>query len=266
MPTKRVSADLRLEEIRKLLERKNSVIIPDLALKFGVSEMTIRRDLEKLEESEEVRRIHGGAMIAKRRVFEFDFRGKRQRERTAKEAIAKEAVKLVSPGQRLILDNGTTTLQLAVELKQIPGLTIITSSLAVASELQFSGFEVILTGGILREGSPHLTGMLTQHSLNILRGDILFQGADAVDASGGLYNEDMQMAQVDQKMREQADTCCVLADSTKIGITALTRTGSLKEVDVLVTDNRLSPTILKRLRKFKTRIIQANLTKHSESK
>lgn len=266
MPTKRVSADLRLEEIRKLLERKNSVIIPDLARKFGVSEMTIRRDLEKLEQSDEVKRIHGGAMIAERRAFEFDFRGKRHREKAAKEAIAREAVKFVSPGQRLILDNGTTTLQLAVELKQIPGLTIITSSLAVASELQFSGCEVILTGGVLRAGSPHLTGMLTQHSLDILRADILFQGADAIDTLGGLYNEDMLMAQVDQKMREQADICCVLADSSKIGKTALARNGSLKEVDVLVTDDRLPQSIRKQLGKFKTRIITADTTETSHAK
>jgi DeoR/GlpR family transcriptional regulator of sugar metabolism len=222
--------------------------------------MTIRRDLEKLEQNEEVKRVHGGAVIAERRAFEFDFKGKRQREKDAKTAIAKEAAKLVKEGQRLILDNGTTTLQLAVELKAFKQLTIITTSLAVASELQFSGLEVILTGGILREGSPHLTGMLTEHTLDILRADILFQGADAIDARGGLFNEDMMMSQVDQKMREQADCTCVMADFTKIGKTALTRTGSLNEVDYLITDCRLPQALHRKFSKLRAKIIKAKIT------
>jgi DeoR/GlpR family transcriptional regulator of sugar metabolism len=162
----------------------------------------------------------------------------------------------VRPGLRLILDNGTTTLELAALLKDGKNLTVITPSLAVASELQHSdGVEVILLAGVLREGSPDLTGPLTEHCLEILAADIAFQGADGIGIDGAIYNSDLRLARVDRMMRRVAARCCVLADHSKIGRTALARNGSLADVDVFITDKAAPAAALKRFAKLGPEIV-----------
>src|SRR5579871_6016831 len=137
------------------LAAEPGVTVAELARELGVSEMTVRRDLNALEASAGVQRTHGGAMLTERMILEFDYRGRRELNRAAKCAIAAEARKLVQPGDRIILDCGTTTLELASMLRNGENLTVITPSLAVASELQHAaGVEVVLLGGVIRRGSP----------------------------------------------------------------------------------------------------------------
>ncbi|MDD5706893.1 MAG: DeoR/GlpR family DNA-binding transcription regulator, partial [Kiritimatiellae bacterium] len=135
----------RREAIWSALETSGAVAIPEMASRFHVSEMTIRRDLDGLEAAGRVRRTHGGAVVAARMAFEFDFAARRRSNRKAKLAIAAAAAALVQPGTRLILDAGTTTLELARVLRDRRDLTVVTPSLAVASELQFSdSIQVVL--------------------------------------------------------------------------------------------------------------------------
>jgi DeoR family transcriptional regulator of aga operon len=155
---KKFTSAARQAHIRERLSGRSGVSISELAREFGVSEMTVRRDLASLEQQAQVQRTHGGAMLTERMILEFNYRAQREKNRALKRAIAAEARKLVKPGQRLILDNGTTTLELATLLGDAENLTVITPSLAVASELQHAvGVEVVLLGGILRRGSPDLT-------------------------------------------------------------------------------------------------------------
>jgi DeoR/GlpR family transcriptional regulator of sugar metabolism/outer membrane receptor for ferric coprogen and ferric-rhodotorulic acid len=196
---KKFPSGARQAIIRDRFAQQPGVSIAELAREFGVSEMTIRRDLDVLEGKSQIQRTHGGAVLTERMMFEFDYRERRELNRAAKCAIAAEARKLVKRGQRLILDNGTTTLELASLLKDGEDLTVITPSLAVASELQHAtGVEVILLGGILREGSPDLTGPVTEHCLEIFSADIAFQGADAIGTDGAIYNSDLRLARVDR--------------------------------------------------------------------
>lgn len=233
---KRVPSALRQAKIRDLLSRQPEVSVAELAREFGASEMTIRRDLNALEAQAQILRTHGGAKLTERMILEFDYRARRETNGAAKRAIAAEARKLVKPGQRLLLDTGTTALELAALLKEGLKLTVITPSLAVASELQHSpAVEVILLGGVIREGNPDLTGPLTEHGLEMFAADLAFQGADGIGVDGSIYNSDLRLARVDQLMRRVSERCCVLADHTKIGCTALARSGSLAEVDVFIT-------------------------------
>lgn len=218
-----------------------------MARRLGVSEMTIRRDLEKLETNADVRRTRGGAVVAERTVFEFTYHERQRAQSARKEIIARAALEMIEPGQRVILDTGTTTLHLAALLKDRVNLTVITPSLAVASELQYSsGVEVVLLGGILRRRSPDLTGPLTEHCLDLFSADWAFQGAEAVGADGSVYNVDLQLAQVDRKMRSKAAKACLLVDSSKFGRTALIRNGTLADFDMIITD-RSAPENLRRL-------------------
>ena len=247
---KRLPAAARLRSIREHLTESASLSISEMSAKLGVSDMTIRRDLADLEKSTDVRRTHGGAVVAERMAFEFNYLTRQRAHLKEKKAIAEAA------GQRLSLDTGTTTLQFATLLKDCPDLTVITPSLAVASELQFSeNISVILLGGVLHRGSPDLTGPVTEHCLELFAADWVFQGAEALSADGGVYNVDLQLAQVDRMMRRKAKRCCLLADSSKIGHTALAHTGTLAEFDVFITDVEAPKNYLRLARKLAKEVI-----------
>lgn len=253
---KHLPSAARQTRIRERFADQPGVSISKLAREFGVSEMTIRRDLAALEGKSHIQRTHGGAVLTERMMLEFDYRDRREHNRAAKRAIAAAARRLVLPGQRLILDTGTTTLELAALLKDGEGLTVITPSLAVASELQHAaGVEVILLGGVLRRGSPDLTGPATEHCLELFAADIAFQGADAIGPDGAIYNSDLRLARVDRLMRRVAERCCVLADASKLGRTSLARSGTLADVDTLITDKRAPADTLKRFAKLGAEIV-----------
>ncbi len=247
---------VRLAKIRERFSEQPGVSVSDLARQFGVSEMTIRRDLRALEDQAQIQRTHGGAMLTERMILEFSYRDRREQHREAKRAIAAEARKLVRPGQRLILDTGTTSLELATLLRDERDLTVITPSLAVASELQHSpSVELILLGGVIRQGSPDLTGPVTEHCLGLFAVDIAFQGADGIGLDGSIYNSDLRAARVDQLMRQVAKQSCVLADHSKIGQTALARSGSLAEVDIFITSDGADRAALKRFEKLGPKVV-----------
>lgn len=253
---KQLPSAARQTRIRERFAERPGVSISALAREFGVSEMTIRRDLAALEDKAHIQRTHGGAMLTERMMLEFDYRDRRATNRAEKRAIATAARKLVRPGQRLLLDTGTTTLEFAALLKDGEDLTVITPSLAVASELQHArGVEVILLGGVIRRGSPDLTGPVTEHCLELFAADLAFQGADAINLDGAIYNSDLRLARVDRLMRRVSKRCCLLADHTKIGHTALARSGSLADVDVFITDKGAPPGALKRFAKLGAEIV-----------
>lgn len=244
--------------IRERFADRPGVSISQLAQEFGVSEMTIRRDLDTLERQSHVQRTHGGAVLTERMILEFDYRERRARNREAKCAIAAEARKLVQPGQRVILDTGTTTLELANLLRDGENLTVITPSLAVASELQHAaGVEVILLGGSIRRGSPDLTGPVTEHCMEMFAADLVFQGADGIGLDGKIYNSDMRLARVDRLMRQSAAATCVLADYSKIGVTALACSGTLAEASTFITNQGAPAAALRGFAKLGVKIVIA---------
>lgn len=239
----------RNAKLREVLRLRGEASIAEMAATLGVSEMTLRRDLDRLERVGHVRRTHGGAVAAERLGLEFNFVMRRQANQRAKRAIATAALQLVKPGDRLLLDAGTTTLELACRLRGIPHLTVVTPSLAVASELQFAdSIQTILLGGVLRRGSPDLTGEVTEAVLDMLAVDTAFQGADGIGLDGMLYTADLGVARVDQKIRTRATRTHILADSSKVGRTALACHGKLQDMAGWITDDGISPERLVALR------------------
>jgi DeoR/GlpR family transcriptional regulator of sugar metabolism len=250
----------RLSEICRLVKDRHEVSICELAEKFSVSEMTIHRDLKKLENQGQIRKLRGMAVPAERMEFEFDFSERRSTNLRAKEAIAKKAFEMVSEGMSFILDTGTTTLELAYLLKNCSDITVVTPSLAVSSVLQFSTeIETVLLGGIIRKGSPDLTGTVTEHVLDLFMVDAVFQGADGIGLNGELYNSDLRIAKVDKKMRTRAHRTVIMCDSSKIAKTNLATNGNLGEVDTLITDDRIAECHLSELKKYNTEIITVHI-------
>ena len=248
----------RQNELLELVTARNECSVEELARHFGVSDMTIRRDLALLATQGRVIRTYGGAAPADRISFEFQFRGRAESHAAAKAAIAGAAAKLVHARQTIMLDTGTTTLALARELRGGEKLTVVTASLAIASELQFcEQVKVLLLGGYLRQGSPDVVGPLTEQNLEGLRGDIAFIGADAIGLDGAVYNADMAVARMLKGMIATAKKVYCIADSSKINRQALMRMAWLKDWDALITDGALEPPHQKALQKTGVRIIVA---------
>ncbi len=215
--------------------------VEQLARKFGVSEMTIRRDLHALAEEDRVIRTHGGAAASERVSFEFKFLERVRERQHAKQEIARAAATLIRDGQSILIDSGTTTLALAQQIKDRRNLTLITSSLPIASELQFcDAIKIYLLGGQIRRHSPDLIGAIAESTLENVRTDLAFLGADAVDEHGFTYNKSPEVARMLVHMAKAARKIYVVADSSKIGRTELMRFGSLRQWDGLVTDRDLS--------------------------
>ena len=233
--------NLRHEEILQHLTRVGEAAVPDLADLFGVSLMTIRRDLMILERDGKLTRTHGGAVLSRAGIVEFSFLEQGRQYAAEKQAIAREAAKWIEPEMSLSLDSGTTTLEVAKVLASIHPLTVLTSSLAIASVLYAcEGIELVLLGGTVRHGSPDLTGWLTEENLREFHVDLAFVGADGVTCEGA-YTRHVDQTRVCQAMMTGADRTFLVADSSKFGRAAFTRFAALSEFDGAITDSKLSP-------------------------
>ncbi len=157
-----------------------------------------------------------------------------------------------------MLDSGTTTLAIAQQLHGKKNVTVITTSLPIASELQYDpGIDVLLLGGYMRPGTPDLAGALTDANLETLRADLAFTGADGIDSAGIAYNQSPDVARMLTRMSASAREVYVVADGSKLGRTALFRYGNLKDWAGLITDQQAAPDILKKLKKLGINVVKA---------
>ncbi|MCA9429493.1 MAG: DeoR/GlpR transcriptional regulator [Candidatus Omnitrophica bacterium] len=226
------------EIIDHLLEAGEASVL-DLAQRFHVSLMTIRRDLAQLETAGKLTRTHGGAVLSKAGIVEFAFQEQGRQRAAEKCAIAKEAAGWIEPGMSVSLDSGTTTLEVAKALSTIQPLTVLTSSLAIASVLYAcEGIELVLLGGTVRHGSPDLTGWLTEENLREFHVDLAIVGADGV-TSKGAFTRHVDQTRVCQAMLAGAKRSLLTADSSKFGNPAFTRFAKLTDFDGIITDSGL---------------------------
>ena len=231
----------RQSQIQALLSKHGECSVEFLADKFNVSDMTIRRDLTALEKSGGLIRTHGGATPREKVLFEFQFLEKARVNEEAKRQIAVAASKVIRDGQSIMMDSGTTTLAVAKELHSHKDLTLITTSLPIAAALQYlSGINVLLLGGFVRRDAADLCGALTETNLENLHADVAMIGADAIDLKGNIYNNSTEVARMLTKMTSAAPVVYVVADSSKIGHTALMRFGNIARWRGLITDNGIS--------------------------
>ncbi len=242
-------ANARLRRILDLLTRQPEVTVAELAERFGVTTMTVRRDLAALEQEGRVARTHGGAIPVAPQVARFTFGERRQLNLSRMQAIARAAAQRVMPGSTLIVDTGTTTLELAALLSGIPALRVLTSSLAIASELfAHENVDVVLLGGTLNRASPDLSGPLTEDNLDAFRADLAFIGADAVDRQG-LYTQTQEIARVTRAMIRNAKQTVLLADSSKFEREAFARFATWKPIAAVITDGGIAPATRRWLRR-----------------
>lgn len=235
-----LSTAARRDQILKTVRDQHRVRVSRLAQHFGVSTVTIRSDLRAMSSAGLLARQHGGARLPTEAPPEAPLSEKRVRNRERKLRIAARASLLVAPGDKLILDAGSTTLMLAQRLPAAESLTVFTNSLPIACELgQVSGLRLIVAGGTLRQASQSLQGPQAEASLQSLFFDKLFLGADGCDPAFGLSTHDLADAQLNASMVEHARQVILLADGSKFGQLCLHRICGLDKVHTVVSDASL---------------------------
>ena len=239
----------RKVNILEYVQTHGRVTVAEISARYGVSESTVRRDLQELEEAGLLRRAHGGAVSLQVVNHEPTYGEKTDRFRREKQAIAKRAAEMIEEGDSILLDSGTTTLQLAAELKKFSRLTVVTNSLQVPMELQHvPGIDVMLTGGMLRKETLAFVGPLAERSLEMVRVDKAFVGANGVCVKEGLTTPNLIEAATKRKMFEVAQEVILLTDHTKFGKLSLAKFADMPEVDRVVTDHGLSETVINEMR------------------
>jgi DeoR/GlpR family transcriptional regulator of sugar metabolism len=235
---------LIVDEVR----RRGGVRVNELTRQLGVSDMTVRRDLDALARQGVLEKVHGGAVpVVEASTHEPGFEAKSGLEPTAKEEIARAAARLVAPGSAIALSGGTTTYTLARQLLEVPDLTVVTNSVRVADVFHTAqrtsgrrpgAATVVLTGGV-RTPSDSLVGPVADRAIAALHFDLLFLGVHGISAEAGLSTPNLAEAETNRQLVRSARRVVVVADHTKWGTVGLSSFAALDEVDTLVTDGGL---------------------------
>jgi DeoR/GlpR family transcriptional regulator of sugar metabolism len=230
---------LILERVRE----DGGVRVADLARELGVSDMTVRRDLELLHNRGLLEKVYGGATSRPgSALFEPGFAAKSALQEPEKDAIADAAVALVMPGTAIGISAGTTTYALARRLVDVPGLTVVTNSVPVADVLHKAGGSdqtIILTGGV-RTPSDALVGPFAVAALRTIHVDLVFMGVHGMDPHSGFTTPNVLEADTDRALVASGRRLVVVADHSKWGVIGISSIARLDEADVLVTDDGLS--------------------------
>jgi DeoR/GlpR family transcriptional regulator of sugar metabolism len=232
----------RQSRLQDLLARRGMSDLDTLARELGVSQSTVRRDVELIEQSGLAKRTHGGVIwLGERgganRPYAFDQRMEYRVD--AKRAIARAARGLVQPGQTVLLDGGTTTFHLARELVGM-SLQLVTNSLPIANLFaNDENVEMILTGGLMYPRYGVMLGPMAENMIGAIHTQTMFLSVAGVH-EGSLYNQNLLLVDAEKHMMAQAQQVVLLADSSKFGQQALVKLCPLSEIDIVVSDLELS--------------------------
>ncbi|MGW0629062.1 DeoR/GlpR family DNA-binding transcription regulator [Streptomyces sp. NPDC002758] len=232
---------LIVDEVR----RRGGVRVNELTRKLGVSDMTVRRDLDALARQGVLEKVHGGAVpVVEASTHEPGFEAKSGLELSAKEDIARAAAQLVTPGTAIALSGGTTTFALAHQLLEVADLTVVTNSVRVADVFHAAqrtlgqrqgAATVVLTGGV-RTPSDSLVGPVADRAIAVLHFDLLFLGVHGISVEAGLSTPNLAEAETNRRLVQSARRVVVVADHTKWGTVGLSSFATLEQIDTLVTD------------------------------
>lgn len=246
--------DQRRDQILNFLRERGYASLQDLVTHVDVSESTIRRDLEYFEGLGEIRRTRGGAAYTGSSLVTFDDRS--TRALSEKQKIAREIAGSLQPGESVLLDGGTTTLELARHLMQHE-LQVVTNSLPIVNALvNAPRIELVFLGGYLYPKTGVALGPMTAATLKMLRVRKLVLSAGGITEEG-LFNSNSLLVEAERMMLDTAEEVIVAADSGKFGHVELVRLCGLEQVDRLVVDDSLDPTWRQKLKTANVNLIVA---------
>lgn len=241
-----LASDVNLEHLGPTRRQKwiieyildqGSLVVDDLSEQFGVSRMTIHRDLDELEQQGVLRKVRGGATVHPSYLFESDIRFRLTAATTEKETIARHALTFVEPGQVVLLDDSTTTIALAHLLKEVKPLTVITNCLRIMEIMREErDIRLIALGGEYLPRFDAFTGIICENAINSLRANLLFMSVSAVSRCVA-YHQEQEIVKVKQAMMNSSARKILMVDHTKFGKVALHHLAPLEEFNLVLIDS-----------------------------
>ena len=248
----------RLKTIVDKVQEETRVLVADLSRALGVSEMTIRRDLQELETTGWIDRVHGGALLAKRQKNRLEPPALERMDSmmAEKKRIADYIVNLVEPGEMLFIGSGTTTLYIAQALSGRDNLTVVSNALPILNELgSNSKMTVIGVGGFLRRAELSMIGSLAEAEIRNLRVDKVIIGMRGIHPEHGLTSDHPQEILTDRQIMSISDTVIVAADHTKVGQVASSITAPIEKATVIVTSSGADAKLVREIEKKGSQVI-----------
>jgi DeoR family transcriptional regulator of aga operon len=231
----------RRDSIIQIIQKNGKVRVDTLSDKFDVSSVTIRNDLDFLEKKGIVHRTHGGALLRKSVYEDPSLEEKQQLYRKEKQRIGEKAVELIKNGDSILLDSGTTAMEIAQRLNGKKNLTIMTNAINLALKLgSMESMSVMLTGGLLRKESFSLVGPEAEATISNYYFDKLFLGVDGLDINFGLTTPNPMEAQLNRIMVERAQQVIAVTDSSKFGRHSFSYICDVDVISTLITDTNIS--------------------------
>ncbi|NBC64149.1 MAG: DeoR family transcriptional regulator [Bacteroidetes bacterium] len=231
----------RRDSIIQIIQKNGKVRVDALSDKFDVSSVTIRNDLDFLEKKGIVHRTHGGALLRKSVYEDPSLEEKQQLYRKEKQRIGEKAVELINDGDSILLDSGTTAMEIAQRLNGKKKLTVMTNAINLALKLgNLESMSVMLTGGLLRKESFSLVGPEAEATISNYYFDKLFLGVDGLDINFGLTTPNPMEAQLNRIMVERAQQVIAITDSSKFGRHSFSYICDVDVISTLITDTNIS--------------------------
>lgn len=233
----RMLAIERRNMIISILQKESRVVVADLSKEFRVTEETIRRDLEKLEKEGFAKKTYGGAIINDSLNIDLPYVVRKKANIENKQYIAELAKGLIQDGDHIMLDASSTAVYIAKSLKDKKNITLITNSIEILIELSDrSGWKILSTGGMMKEGSLSLVGHQAERMLQSFHVDKAVISCKGIDADYGFTDSNELEAQIKKRMLESAATKILAVDQSKFDKISFTKIGDLSDADILVTD------------------------------
>lgn len=230
-------AEERKIKILELIKDNDKVSVMQLCDYFNVSGATIRNDLRELESSNLLTRTHGGAMFKSKTGFELDSQHKEGHHQSEKERIAETALELIEDGDTIILDTGTTTLELAKRLSSKRNLTVVINDIQIARCLEeIEDINIIFIGGAIRKKFHCTVGTLGTKMISELAVDKAFMATNGISLKKGATTPEINQAETKKAMISIANKIIILCDSSKIGRSSFAQFADMQQVDIIITD------------------------------
>lgn len=249
----------RRQEILDLLREALTLRVGQLSERFGVSEMTIRRDLEVLEQRGLLERTHGGAVFRRQRVADkFRYRRAMDENPQEKQRIARRAAARIQPHDTLYVGEGTSCAQVIRHADPRQPFTVVTNNLGVIPEIAPKAAELILLGGTYNPATHALAGPLTLEMIARLNANRVFLGADGISRSAGLSTPNLEIGAVERSMiAHTRGEVIVMAAHSKLGMVATVSIAPIERIDVLITDSRMPDDFKKDLESMGIEVVLA---------
>lgn len=256
--SRRLLVEERRRLIVELVEQQGRATVEELASRFGTSAVTIRADLDVLARHSMIARSHGGALPVAPVASDTPLNIKETRQHAQKLRIGEAAAKMIRDGETIILDSGSTTVEIARQIRQMKfeSLTVITNALNIALELSgLPHIRVMMLGGLLRQTSYSLVGPDAEQALAKLSADRLFLGVDGLDPEVGVTTPDPLEAALNTLMIRVARQTIAVLDASKMGQRSLSVITPVRNLHTVITDSNAAADIVEALRAAEVRVV-----------